>query len=129
MSKMQQKIQKKSVVSEINFIWIGMVKLYLLRNGYFSLAANVLTSSPKIWHVNKRRFRPVNWFGSDQWIWSRCCDTDFRRALARLPCCLSTDALQWDSLDFYPTTFSVSVISKIQNLWRSPFFQNILNLS
>ena len=36
-----------------NCIWIGIVKLSLLRRGYFSSAANVLTSSPKICHVNK----------------------------------------------------------------------------
>ena len=29
-----------------NFIWFGIVKLSVLRTGYFSLAANVLTSSP-----------------------------------------------------------------------------------
>ena len=52
-----------------NCIWIGIVKLSLLRTGYFSLAANVLTSSPKIWHVNKRDVFHLNWFGSDQWIW------------------------------------------------------------
>ena len=32
------------------------LKLSLLGTGYFSWAANVLTSSPKIWHVNKRDF-------------------------------------------------------------------------
>ena len=52
-----------------NCIWIGIVKLSLLRTGYFSSAANVLTSSPKIWHVNKRDFFQLNWLGSDQWIW------------------------------------------------------------
>ena len=52
-----------------NCIWIGIVKLFLLRTGYFSSAANVLTSSPKIWHVNKRDFFQLNWLGSDQWIW------------------------------------------------------------
>ena len=52
-----------------NCIWIGIVKLSLLRTGYFSLTANVLTSSPKILHVNKRHFFTLNWFGSGQWIW------------------------------------------------------------
>ena len=32
------------------------MKLSLLRTGYISSAANVLTSSPKIWHVKKRYF-------------------------------------------------------------------------
>ena len=39
-----------------NCIWIGIVKFSLLRTGHFSSAANVLTSSRKIWHVNKRDF-------------------------------------------------------------------------
>ena len=39
-----------------NCIWIGIVKLSLLRTGYFSSAANVLTTSPKVLHVNKRNF-------------------------------------------------------------------------
>ena len=52
-----------------NCISIGIVKLSLLRTGYFSSAANVLTSSPKIWHVNKRDFFQLNFLGSDRWIW------------------------------------------------------------
>ena len=50
-------------------IWIGIVNLSLLRIGYFSLAANELTSSPKIWHVNKRELFQLNCLGSDQLIW------------------------------------------------------------
>ena len=49
-----------------NCIWIGIVKFSLLRTGYFSSAANVLTSSPKIWHVNKRDFFQLNWLDSDR---------------------------------------------------------------
>ena len=60
-----------------NCIWIDIVKLSLLTTGYFSLAANVLTSSPKIWNVNKRKFFGLNFLPSDQWIWKRCCDADF----------------------------------------------------
>ena len=52
-----------------NYIWIGIVKLSLLRTGYFSSPGNVLTSSPQILHVNKRDFFQLNWFGSDEWIW------------------------------------------------------------
>ena len=55
----------------MNCIWIGVVKLSLLRTGYFSSAANVLTSSTKILHVNKREFFQLHWLGSDQWIRSR----------------------------------------------------------
>ena len=52
-----------------NWIWIGMLKSSLLRTGPFSLVANVLTSSPKIWHVNKGDFLEHNFVASDQWIW------------------------------------------------------------
>ena len=52
-----------------NYIWTDIVKLSLLRTGYFSSVANVLTSSPKNMHVNQRDFFQLNWLGSDQWIW------------------------------------------------------------
>ena len=37
-----------------NCTWIALVKFSLLRTGYLSSAGNVLTSSPKIWQLNKR---------------------------------------------------------------------------
>ena len=43
-----------------------MVKLSLLRTGFFSSIANVLTSSPKIWNVNKREFSEHNFPDSDK---------------------------------------------------------------
>ena len=52
-----------------NCISIGIIKLPLLRTGYFSLAGNVLTSSTKILDVNKRDFFQLNRLGCDQWIW------------------------------------------------------------
>ena len=52
-----------------NCFSIGIVKLSLLRTRYFSSAGNVLTSSPKIWHVKNRDFFQLNLLGSDQWIW------------------------------------------------------------
>ena len=39
-----------------NCIWIVIVNLFLWTTRYISSAANVLRSSPKIWHVNKRNF-------------------------------------------------------------------------
>ena len=51
-----------------NSIWIGIVKLSLLRTGYFSLAGNVLKSRTKIFHVNRRDFFRLRRLGSDQWI-------------------------------------------------------------
>ena len=51
-----------------NCIWIRAAKLCLLRTGYFSSAANVLTSSPNIWHVNNRNFFQLNWLFSNQSI-------------------------------------------------------------
>ena len=105
-----------------NCIWIGTVQFSLLRTGYFSSSANVLTSSTKILHVNKRDFFQIHRLGSDNWIRSRCCDADFNSAWVCLPCCLSKDPLKRDFLDIYLTTFSESVISEIQNLWGSSFF-------
>ena len=37
-----------------NCIWLGLIKLSLLRIGYSSSVANVLTRSHKIFHVNNR---------------------------------------------------------------------------
>ena len=49
-----------------NCIWTGIVKFSLLRKGYLSSPVKVLTSSPKIWHVNKRDFLWLSCLGSDQ---------------------------------------------------------------
>ena len=52
---MQPKIEKKCFVSEV-------IKVSLLRTGYLKSASNVLTSSHKIWHVNKRDFSDtIHW--------------------------------------------------------------------
>ena len=100
----------------------------LLRTGYISWAANMLTSSPKIWLVNKRDFFEHNFAASDQWIWSRCWDTDLNIVRARLPYCLSMHPLKRDFLDIYLTTFLESLTSKIQNLWGSSLFSKCLKL-
>ena len=94
----------------------------LWRTRYFSAAANVLTTSLKIWHVNKRDFFQINFLGSERWISSRCCNVDFNSAWAGLPCCLSKGCLKRDFLDIYLTTFSESVTWKMQNLCGSSFF-------
>ena len=112
-----------------NWIWIGIVKLSLLRTGYFSSAANVLGSSPKIWHVNKRDFLENKFLPSDQWIRQRCCDADFNSVWARLTYCFSKHPLKLDFLDIYLTTFSKSVTSKIQNLWGSSFYSKCLKFN
>ena len=52
-----------------NSIWIGIVKLYLLKTGHFSSPANVLESRPKIWQLTSRDFLQLNSLSSDQWIW------------------------------------------------------------
>ena len=97
-----------------NCIWIGVVRLSLLRTGYLLSAANVLRSSPKIWHLNKRDFFEQIFLVSDQWIWWSFCDGDLNSDWARLPYCLSRGTLKWDLLDIYLTTFSESVTSKIK---------------
>ena len=119
---MQQKIKKQFFCFWDNCIWICIVKLSLLRTGYFSSATNVLTSSPKVLHVNKRDFFQLNSLGRGQWVWNRVCDADFNSAWALLPCCLSKCSLKRGYLDIYQTTFSESVISEIQKLRGSSFF-------
>ena len=52
-----------------NCIWICILNLSRLRRGYFLSVANVLTRSPKIWHVNKRELFEHNFSVSGQWIW------------------------------------------------------------
>ena len=116
---MQQKTEKKFFVSKI--IWIGIIQFSLLRTGYISSVSNVLTSSHKIWHVNKRDFFEHNFLASDQLIWSGCFDADFNSAWARWPYCLSKHTLKQDFLDIYLTTFSEFVTSKIKNLSESSF--------
>ena len=106
--KKEGKILRKTFCFSDNCIWICTVKLSLLRSGYFSLGDNVLTSSPKIGHVNKRDFFEHNFLVSDQWIWLRSCDADFSCVLARWPYCLSKHPLKRDFLDIYLNTFSES---------------------
>ena len=82
----------------------------------------MLTSSPKIWHLNKRDFFQLNWLSSGQWMWWRRCDSDSKSAWKLLPCCLYKGPLKRHFLDIYLTTILESVISKIQSLWGSSFF-------
>ena len=110
-----------------NCNWIGIVKLSPLGTGYFSSAANVLKSSPKILHVNKRELLRQNFLGSYGQIWSRCWDADFNSSLAHLPSGLSKRSLKIDFLGIYLTAFSKSVIAEIQKLWGHLFFQNVEN--
>ena len=63
------KIWEKLFSFSDNFIWIGIIKLSLLRTGYFSLVADVLTSSVKIWRLNMREFYEHNFLASDEWTW------------------------------------------------------------
>ena len=110
-------------------IWTGIVKLSLLRTGYLSSASNVLTSTPKIWHVSKRDFFQLNWLGSDHWICSRCSNANFNGAWARFSCCLSRDTLKREFLNIYLITFSKPVILERQNLWGSSFFSKCLQIN
>ena len=62
---MQQKVQKK-LVSEIIASELVSLDSFYLKTGYFSSTPNVLTSSPKIYYVNKRKFFEHNFLASDQ---------------------------------------------------------------
>ena len=111
-----------------NCIWIDIVKLCLLRAGYFSSAVNVLTSSPKIFHIKNIVFFQLNWLCNDHSMWERCCGVDFISGWALLPCYLSKGPLKQDFWDIYMTTALESLISEIQNLWGSSFFSKYLKI-
>ena len=104
---------RKGFCCRHNFIWIRIVKLFLLRTGYFLSVANVLTRYPQIWNGNKGDFFEQNSLASDQWVWYSCCDADFNTVWARLPYCFSKLPLKRDFLDIYLTTILKSVTSKI----------------
>ena len=106
-----------------NCIWIGIVKLSLLKTGYFSSAANVLQNSTNILNVNKTDFLQLNWLCRDQWIWQKCCHADFKSAWGRLPCCLLKCPLKRVFLDIHLTTFLEAVNLEIPKLWRSFLFK------
>ena len=49
-----------------NYIWIGFVKLSLLRREYLSSAVNVLSKIPDILDITKRDFFQVNCLHSNK---------------------------------------------------------------
>ena len=95
---------QKSFCLRDKCIWIGCVKLPLLRREYLSSAVNVLTNNLQIFHVTKRDSFQLSYLHSDQWIWESCCHWDSNRVLARLPRCLSRSPLKRDFLGIYLTT-------------------------
>ena len=50
-------------------IWIGCIKLSLLKREYLSSAVNMLTNSFEILHSTKKAFCQLSYFRSDQYIW------------------------------------------------------------
>ena len=50
-----------------NCIRIGIIKLSLIRRGYISSAANVLTNSSEVWNIKNRDIFQLIWLGSNQW--------------------------------------------------------------
>ena len=65
---MQKKTEKIFFDFLDNWIWIGRVKLSVLRRQYLSSAINVLKNSPNIFHITKRYFLQLNHLHSDQEI-------------------------------------------------------------
>ena len=64
--KKKKKIKEKVFRFSRNCIWIGCLKLSLLRREYFSSVVIVLTESLKILHITKRDFFQRSYFRSDQ---------------------------------------------------------------
>ena len=62
---MQEKIEKKLFVFEINPVGIGCVKLSLLRREYLSSAVSVLTNTYKALHLTKTDFFRLNYLQND----------------------------------------------------------------
>ena len=67
--KNQHKNREKEFCFWDNMIWIGCLKLSLLRRKYLSLAVNVLANSLKILHSTDIDFFQLNYVHSDQKIW------------------------------------------------------------
>ena len=88
-----------------NCVWIGSLKLSLLRREYLSSAVNMLTNIPKILHMTKRDFFQLNCFHSDQWIWWRWCCSDFKSVWSSLTCYFLKSPLKVDFLEICLTTF------------------------
>ena len=65
-SKNSKKKWEKVICFWGNCISIDTAKICLLRTGYLSLAANVLTSSPQNWYVNKWDLLQLSWLESDR---------------------------------------------------------------
>ena len=63
---MKKTIQKKFFVSEIIASELIALKLSPLKREYLSSTANVLTNSPKIFHIPKTDFLPNQSLHSDQ---------------------------------------------------------------
>ena len=120
---------QKSFCLRDKCIWIGCVKLPLLRREYLSSAVNVLTNNLQIFHVTKRDSFQLNYLHSDQWIWESCCHWDSNRVLARLPRCLSRSPLKRDFLGIYLTTsLGVSYFRDTSAMRVIFFFEKVQNL-
>ena len=60
---MQRSIGKYFFCFWVYCIWVGFVKLSLLRRGYLQPAVNVLTNSPKMTFSNSIAFKVINKYG------------------------------------------------------------------
>ena len=69
MSKLQRKAEKNVFAFRDNCIWVGCVKLSLLRSQYFWPAVNMLKNSPEILPMTKGDFFELTCLHSDQQIW------------------------------------------------------------
>ena len=108
-----------------NCIWIGCVKLSLLRREYLWPAVSVLKNIRKILPTTKRDFFELNWFHSDQYIWSRGRHSDFSTVWSHLPCCLLKGRLKSDILDIYLTTF-LPTFQKFGKNWKKFFLLELI---
>ena len=96
-------------------IWIGCVKLSLIRKEYLSSLVNVLINSPKIFCITKRDFSQLNLTHSDQLVWWRSHHTDINGVWNQLPCYLLKVLVKSAILDIYLNTFFA--VRNFGNIW------------
>ena len=102
---MQKKIVESFFCFWDNSIWIGWLKLSVLRREYFQSALSMLGKSLEIFHITNRDFLQVNRLQRDHYIWERCCHANFNNVSARLPCCFGKDPLKRDFVAIDLTLF------------------------
>ena len=101
-----------------NCIWIGSLKLSLLRREYFSLVVNVLRNSLENLHITKRDDFELNCFHMYQRIWERLCRSDLKIVSSNLDIFSGT----MRAIFFFENFENLIWLSKIEEKIQKMFF-------